>query len=80
VIVDWRMNRIIWLTGPFPEALIGISPAGVQHGKPRERREVHKSGNLAFSYYTAPVSVSGTISTGHLVRFKTSSATLPRNR
>ena len=81
VIVDRRMSRFIRLTGTFPKALIGISSAGVQHGEPGERREVHRSRNLAFSHYTAtPVSVSGTISTGHLVRFKTPSATLPRKR
>jgi hypothetical protein len=41
VIVDWRMSRFVWLTGPITKALIGISAAGIQHGEPGERREVH---------------------------------------
>ena len=47
MIVDWRMGRFIWLTGPVPKILIGISPAGIQHGEPGERREVHREGSLA---------------------------------
>ena len=43
VIVDRRMSRFIWLTGSIPEALVGISPAGVKHGDPGEGREVHRS-------------------------------------
>jgi hypothetical protein len=29
VIVDRRMSRFVWLTGPIPKALIGISAAGI---------------------------------------------------
>ena len=47
MIVDWRMGRFVRLTGPSLKALIGISAAGIQHGEPGERREVHWRRSLA---------------------------------
>ena len=103
MVVDGRMSRFIWLTRSIPEALIGVLPAGIQHGEPGERCEVHRSSSLAWTdrvpqveaylkstgavtltrrdlSYCPPTSVRGTIRTGHLARFNTPSATLPRKR
>jgi hypothetical protein len=44
--VDRWMSRFIWLAGSVLKALFGISPAGVQHGEPGERREVHRRQSL----------------------------------
>jgi hypothetical protein len=49
VIVDRWMTGYIWPAGAVLEALIGISPAGIQHGEPGERGEVHRSRSLAGS-------------------------------
>ena len=43
VIIDRRMERFVWPARSVLKALIGVSPAGVQHGEPGERREVHRS-------------------------------------
>ena len=49
MVVDWRMSRFMWLTRSIPEALIRVLPAGVQHGEPGERREVHRSSSLPWT-------------------------------
>ena len=43
VIVDRRMTGCIRPAGAVLEALVGVSPAGIQHGEPGERGKVHRS-------------------------------------
>jgi hypothetical protein len=53
VIVDRWMTGCIRPAGAILEALVGISPAGIQHGEPGERGEVHRSCNLVGSGWGA---------------------------
>jgi hypothetical protein len=62
MVVDRWMTRCLRPAGAVQKALIGISPAGIQHGEPGEHGEVHKSRSLAGSAWGLKGSVSASVS------------------